>query len=143
MLNTVLELSVRESVLVQCDHLQEAIGMFGPDDIWIQWLQRIQAQAKTPTEWERITWLWQHLNQPKLAALAHQEGLKLLDVIRQRIESENREIGIQLPIPELSTSAVDALKQNPFGFVPKSWPNDTRRIRKTLRHLTLNRLLNQ
>lgn len=109
-LNTVLELSVRETVLVQCDHLQEAIGMFGPDDIWNQWLQRIQAQAKTPTEWERITWLWQHLNQPKLAALAHQEGQKLLDVIRQRIESENRELGIQLLIPELSTSAVEAFE---------------------------------
>ena len=43
--------------------------MFGPDDIWIQWLQRIQAQAKTPTEWEQITWLWQHLNQPKAGCI--------------------------------------------------------------------------
>ncbi|MGC6507856.1 MAG: serine/threonine protein kinase [Myxococcota bacterium] len=110
-LNTVLENAVREAVLVQCDHLQEAIRIFGPDDIWIQWLQRIQTQAQSPNDWERITWLWQHLKQPKLAALARQEGQKVLDLKRQRIETENTELGISLELPELSIAAVDAFER--------------------------------
>ena len=113
-LSTVLELSVRESVLVQCDHLQEAVSIFGLEEIWLQWLQRVQQQAKTPKEWERIAWLWQHLQQAQFAEEAHREGMKRLDQWRQKIESDNREWGIALDLPDLNIAAVEAFEAASF-----------------------------
>lgn len=110
-LDTVLDLSEADSILQQCDHLQSAISIFGLADIWIAWLLKIQKGVSHPSEWERIVWLWQHLQQPQQAKKAQEEGRRMLDMWRQKIEIENRRLCLQIAIPELSLAAVEAFEK--------------------------------
>lgn len=107
-LGTVIEMSLSEPVLAQCDSLYSTTLRFGKSDIWEQWLHLIEQKASAHQEWQRISWLWKHLGDSDNAKRSEDQYRNSLSLWRETISEENKAYGIELDLPDLMVDKITA-----------------------------------
>jgi serine/threonine protein kinase len=107
-LGTVIEMSLSEPVLSQCESLYSTTLRFGKSDIWEQWLHLIEQKASSHQEWRRISWLWKHLGDGANAQRSEDQYRASLSLWRDAISEENKVYGIDLELPDLVVDKISA-----------------------------------